>query len=343
MQSKRVLWLIAGSLAAVAVGVGCGGNGTGAGARCTSDSNCAPDEVCHPNAKVCVTKCTTANDCGDEAKRCDLIGSISADGGTQSTTSTQKACHCSTDALCAKANPGDICSTLDRVCTPKCTKDDECGGGGRTCDTATGQCKAGAAGNCAQGTCTGGNVCNFTTGACEAAKTCTSTAQQPDTCSYGQFCASGNKCSEVAKPTCGAFTGSAHATSWGVGKNGPVVFDMVKDSYQAPGNVFCANATHARYKAKISVYDPAGGLPTATCSNSGEAHGSEETALEGMIHLVDADGNEISPNLTVQCVNTSTDKKSATFYVNFCSASTTGYTAAIHFVNGNEQCATVNP
>ena len=99
--------------------------------RCANSKDCLSSEICHPTAKVCVRTCGTSADCPDTAKTC---GAVSAKDSTQ-------VCHCSTGALCNQGRQKDnlVCSNLDRVCSPACALDADCGTG-RMCNTGTGQC-----------------------------------------------------------------------------------------------------------------------------------------------------------------------------------------------------------
>ncbi|WP_395839115.1 hypothetical protein [Archangium violaceum] len=98
---------------------------------CTTSEDCLPSELCHPTAKVCVQTCRASADCPDTAKVCDVV----------SATDSTKVCHCATDTLCnqGRQKADLVCSNLDRVCTPRCVSNADCGTG-RTCDTASGQC-----------------------------------------------------------------------------------------------------------------------------------------------------------------------------------------------------------
>jgi hypothetical protein len=78
-------------------------------ATCTSDTECQSDELCHPNAKVCVRKCSSTTDCPTEAKTCK----------TTTATGAQMICTCATDQLCEQElGTGTVCSDSWEVCTP---------------------------------------------------------------------------------------------------------------------------------------------------------------------------------------------------------------------------------
>jgi hypothetical protein len=309
--------------------VGCGGPGkSDGGVDCTTDAECTDDQICHPTAQTCVTKCTTADDCPDDHKTCATLGSVGT-GGT-----SQAFCQCTTDALCGT---GNVCSTQDKICAESCTTDNDCTAG-RSCSG--GQCVTNSAACSKQGECGTGNVCDFTTGKCEAAKTCNAGEAQPSSCSYGQYCVT-TTCTEVPKATCGSFGGSAHAASWGAGKNGPVIIDVEKYAHTS-NDTFCPVGSRERYKIRVTAYDPAGGFPSGSCTTPGAAAGTAEAAILSELHLVNPSGGEITDG-TVQCVNTTNGGKNTTFYVNYCTNDNDGYTAAVHFVDGNEACLDVTP
>jgi hypothetical protein len=350
------------ALAASAVAItfiACGDGPTG-GITCASDAECTGNELCHPTAGVCVEKCTTAGgatDCPQYARTCAKI----------SDTNSQEICQCSTDQLCAQgpAGAGSVCQQAFKVCAPACASNTDCPTG-FDCDTATGQCNA--AGNTCTPACAANETCDTSgatptckptatscTPACAAhetcdtsgatptckAATCTASDPQPSSCAYGTIC-SGSSCAPVPSPTCGNFVGSSHGTSWSPtqANKGPVIHAITKDSYQAMA-AFCGGTLN-RYKVKVEAYDPAGGFPSgANCTNSGAPAGANETAVANKLHRVDASGNEITMG-GVQCVNTTNGGKNVTFFVNFCAMSSTGYTAALHFENGNEFCTTVS-
>src|SRR5690606_6021060 len=142
MDFKKVSIAFIGALAAGALFTACpGGEGTLYG-ECTTDLSCGTGEICHPDAGVCVTTCTDANDCGDEAKTCAAIGD----------DDDRKVCQCQTDALCAGFAEGLTCDLQSAVCVGDGT------GGGGNADSCEGQ---------GQATCDYGDFCND--GECAAA------------------------------------------------------------------------------------------------------------------------------------------------------------------------------
>src|SRR5690606_27081291 len=144
MDFKKVSIAFIGALAAGALFTACpGGEGTLYG-ECTTDLSCGTGEICHPDAGVCVTTCTDANDCGDEAKTCAAIGD----------DDDRKVCQCQTDALCAGFAEGLTCDLQSAVCVG-----DGTGGGGN--GTLGEACEGDA-----QSTCDYGQFCDTT---CQAA------------------------------------------------------------------------------------------------------------------------------------------------------------------------------
>jgi hypothetical protein len=107
---------------------------------CDADTDCDTAELCHPNVKVCVKKCTGSGDCPDSAKSCGKI----------STSDDRMICQCITDELCNDRKPdGDlVCHKTHKVCVPKSTETDGSPAvtSGGTCDASKPQpdvCKYG--------------------------------------------------------------------------------------------------------------------------------------------------------------------------------------------------------
>lgn len=222
---------------------GCDGD-TATATLCSTDADCTGNEICHPGAKVCVSTCTTSNDCTENAKNCAPLAGTSV-----------SVCQCSSDQLCNqdRDTADQVCSTVDKVCVTACSADTDCPTG-RTCDTATGQCRAGATDAC-NGQCEAGETCDTTgsTPTCRptAGETCSGTAQS--TCAYGDFC-SANKC--VAAPvaettTCANF--SSNRPAWSpTTSSGPVIFEITAIKNIAQGNQTCTssqNELHLSVKA----------------------------------------------------------------------------------------------
>lgn len=148
---------------------------------CRTSTDCTITELCHPAAKACVQTCESNSDCPDSAKTCAAV----------SANDPRKVCQCSTNELCnqGRQNANLVCSLLDKVCAPKCAADGDCGSG-RTCDTATGQCKVKQDRNlsCTDSTdCLASELCH------PRAKVCVQTCAGDTDCSY-----STNTCAAVS-------------------------------------------------------------------------------------------------------------------------------------------------
>jgi hypothetical protein len=217
MQVRKTIWMLTALSAMSLVMTGCPEDGE-TSTTCASATDCLESEICHPTAKVCVATCASSGDCPETAKTCAAV----------STTDQTKVCQCTTDELCNRGRETAdlVCSNLDKVCTPKCTSDAACGAG-RTCDTATGQCKAGS---------TPGTAC-------------TGTSQS--TCTYGQFC-SNNVCTAapVAPMTCQNFANNR--PNWSATtSNGPVIYDLGVIRYETNSS-FCQSGD--AYILRIRAY-----------------------------------------------------------------------------------------
>jgi len=312
MQLRNVVLLSALAAAGLAV-MGCPSSNE-VGTKCSADGDCLESEICHPTAKVCVQTCSSAADCPDTAKTCDVIAGAggSADGGT----SGQKICQCATDALCnkdAKEGTALVCSTLDKVCTLKCIVDSDCGTG-RTCDTGTGQCKGGSSGGA----------------------TCSGTGQM--TCSYGQFCSS-STCTAVPAPTCANF-GTAHPPTWSATtKNGPVIYEVSKVTVEGNSTTpyqYCQASAPIGFVFRLRAYRTDADWPATRSGLSGlfyvKVNGSELNVVDSGLLVPNTGYNRNSSNL-----------KDAEFQIYLCQESTaTAVTAGFYFTNGNEICGTVS-
>jgi len=295
MQLRKMVMMLTALSALSVVMTGCPGDEEG-GLTCTTDGDCTvTGEICHPTSKVCVATCTAAVDCPSSAKTCAAI----------STADTRKVCQCSTDPLCNSEGATDlVCSTLDKVCTPKCTSDSACGTG-RTCDTATGQCKAG--GTNPGTTCTGEGQAN---------------------CSYGQFC-SASKCTAVPAPTCANFNPSQGGKTpvWTTSSTGPIIFDVSQVSFA--NDSFCSGAGDVTAKARVKAYVSTGTFP------------AQKDDLPNLLY-VRVNGTEISGKALIRPseYSVSADGKTATFTMNFCPGATaTTLSIGLYFTGGNEVCA----
>ncbi len=297
MQLRKTMMMLTALSALSVVMTGCPGEEEGS-LKCTMDADCIEGEICHPTAKACVATCTAGADCPASAKTCAAI----------STADNRQICQCSTDQLCATDVEGTVCSTLDKVCTPKCTADADCGAG-RTCDTATGQCKA------------GGNT----------GTACTGTAQS--TCSYGQFC-SNSKCeaAPVAPATCQNF--SASRPNWSAStSNGPVIYQASTLRYETNSSL-CQ--TGDAYILSIRAYRTDADWPATRAGLSGFFYvntGGQQTDVVNQGLLIPNTGYNRNPN----------NLKDAEFQTYLCPGSNvSSIQAAYYFTGGNPICQTFN-
>jgi hypothetical protein len=280
--------------------VACDGEGDGAGATCTTDTDCQTGEICHPEAKVCVKTCTAGTDCPDSAKNCEAI----------SATDSRMICKCLTDQLCAGGSTlgsTAICSDAFEVCMTKCSTNTDCPTGS-TCETSTGECRKGPT-------------------------TCSTTAPQPDVCSYGQYCSAGT-CAAVPAPTCNNFTQGSHGASWNVSSTGPVIYSLTQVGAFAADASQCAGATKLA-RVKVRAYRTSNTFPLA----------STPQAVVDELHYVRTDGTESSskPFVIAGTYSVSNNNLNAEFDLGFCPSNTFNqFTAGLHFVNGNEACIEVN-
>lgn len=319
MQLRKTMMMLTALSALSVVMTGCPSEEEGS-MTCATDGDCLEGEICHPTAKTCVQTCTSASDCPASAKaECTAV----------SATDNRTVCKCATDQLCnSEGATGLVCSTLDKVCTPKCTADADCGAG-RTCDTATGQCKAGGSGTtCTYGTCAAGEVCGATTNKCEAGAACTGEAQS--TCSYGQFCGT-SKCQEVAKPTCGNLADKTAVVNFTPSAGtGPIIYKVEKVTFAPATSSECPNTTNpVKVVPRVSFYVKSGTVPTNQSSFQDFFYvntGKVETAL-GAANLFN--------------YNKAADSKSATVDVFLCAGNNiTSIDLAFYFVGGNGFCTT---
>ncbi len=308
-----------------------GGTGGGGGSSgfCTSTS-CSAGQTCHPSSKTCVKTCSASTECTAEAKTCAAAvgGTAGADGGIVAV------CSCSTNELCSGSSgvTGNICSTVDKVCTSKCTSNTDCPNN-RTCDTATGQCGT-AGGNdagtaCTRGSCSITQVCNFQSGVCEAPKACVAGNVQPDVCGYGQVCGTAS-CGEVVVGTCANFMPGSNPLLWNPKTStGPVIYSISKVSF-GMDMTFCGATAPMRAKIHVKAYANSTVLISETNQPS--------------LNYVRTDGNQIAVGATqIQNYTSSGGGKAAEFDVNFCAASTiTSLTVGLYYTTGNAACFTAN-
>ncbi|MFY1824953.1 hypothetical protein ACN47A_03505 [Myxococcus fulvus] len=306
MQLRKMMLVLTALGAMSGLMAGCGDDDP-SGTTCSGNDDCAENEICHPDASVCVLTCTTGNDCPSSAKNCLALGGSSSQSATL-------ICKCSTDELCNGGSDGTssdlVCSTEDRVCVPACDSDDDCGSG-RVCNTAAGQCVEDDTGP----------------------TTCSGTGQS--TCLYGQFCSSGT-CTEVPAPTCANFTPSQGGKQpvWTISSSGPIIYDIARVSWGQDS--FCP--TGNTVKARVRAYQPA---------NSNATFPSSKDDLPGLFYVrVNGSTLAGESLIRPSEYTTSNGGKTAEFTMNFCpdSSSSTVSTLSIglYFTNGNEICAQLN-
>jgi hypothetical protein len=294
MQLRKTMMMLTALSALSVVMTGCPSDEEGS-LTCATDADCIEGEICHPAAKTCVQTCTTPSDCPSSAR---------ADCTAVSAGSSTKVCNCATDQLCNSEGATDqVCSTLDKVCTPKCTSDAACGAG-RTCDTATGQCKAGGGGT-----------------------TCTGTAQS--TCAYGQFCSSSTcTAAPVAPATCQNL--SSNRPNWSAASsNGPVIYSATTLRYETnSSNCQSGDA----YVLSIRAYRTDANWPDTRAGLSGFFYvntGGVQSDIVNQGLLVPNTGYNRNPN----------NQKDAEFQTYLCT-NVSSVQAAYYFTGGNPICQT---
>jgi hypothetical protein len=317
MQLRKTVMMLTALSALSVVMTGCPGEEEGA-LTCSLDADCIEGEICHPSAKVCVQTCTAGADCPDSAKTCDPI----------STTDSRKVCQCKTDQLCAGEGTDLVCSTLDKVCTSKCTSDSSCGTG-RSCDVATGQCKVSGPKTCTPA-CTGNQVCDTNTGTCvNNGASCSGEGQS--TCIYGtQFCSS-STCQAIPAPTCDNYTAFQGKSS--LGTTGTIIYTATVQS-AAIDTAFCGNTNTKRVKVAISAYSS-----TAFPTNKDDLNGFFYVRVNGTTIDGAPTVSSSSGNYTVSGTNRERAQIVSSLCVDPSSTTTsTGY----YFTNGNFFCFQAN-
>jgi hypothetical protein len=269
MQLRNTVLMLTALSALGLVMTACDTGETGS-TSCTADADCSgTTDVCHPTAKICVQSCTAAADCPDTAKKCDAFPGAS-----------KNICQCSTDQLCnglGSTSTDLVCSNVDKVCETKCTTDTDCGTG-RSCDTATGQCKAGSTGTC-NPACGTGQTCDPQTNTCvSSGAACTGTSQS--TCVYGQFC-SGTTCADapVAPASCSNF--ATNRPNWSASSsNGPVIYSVSKIRYETNSSL-CQ--TGDAYVVSVRAYRTDADWPSTRAGLSGFFYVTTDTTRNDII------------------------------------------------------------
>jgi hypothetical protein len=304
MQLRKMTLMFA-ALSAVSLMMACDGGGRTTLA-CSSTTDCLENEICHPQAGVCVQTCTASTDCPDSAKSCDAL----------STTDATKICKCSTDELCQQKDTRVEGATLTCLSGYKVCSDQS--GTTPTKCTTNAQCSA-------------GQTCNTTTGACETAPAegaaCSGEGQT--TCAYGQYCSS-SKCAAVTAPTCENY--QAFPKKNELGTTGNIIFKASVVS--AATDSFCTGTNNKRVKVKFSAYSSAQFPATKD-----ELNGLFYVQVAGS--TLDGAGliSSSSGNYTV----TGTNRDRADFIMSFCVAPTsTTLSLGVYFTSGNFFCYQAN-
>lgn len=178
---------------------------------------------------------------------------------------------------------------------------------------------------CTFGTCGALGYCDATSDVC-VAKSCSSTAQQPDVCGYGQFCGSYDttayKCFDIG----GACT--SPAVSWNAETStGPVIYyaqPVAKDT------TWCAGSTPAEVSVLLSLY-----------YTSGTFAATGATFPSSTLYFVKSDGTtEDAKGLfrPASGYTVSADRKHLDLKLNFCGVSGASLTAGFYYTGGNEYC-----
>jgi hypothetical protein len=315
MQLRKTLVMLTALSALSLVMTGCPSDETSS-LTCSADTDCIESEICHPTAKVCVKTCTAGADCPSSAKTCAAL----------STTDSRLVCQCATDTLCNSDGATDlVCSNLDKVCAPKCTSDAACGTG-RTCDTATGQCKAGSTGGTCSPACGAGQVCDTSTRTCvNNGAACTGEGQS--TCVYGsQFCSS-SACTALPAPTCQNYTNLSNKSV--LGTTGVITYSA-RVASAATDTAFCGTTDTKRVKIAVSAYSS-----TPFPATKDDLSGFFFVLVDGMPKSGTAAVSSSAGNYTVS----GTNRERAEIVVSFCRPpDSTTLSTGFYFTSGNFLC-----
>ncbi|MCP3143665.1 hypothetical protein [Pyxidicoccus xibeiensis] len=300
MQLRKMMLMLTALGAMSGFVAGCGDDGEGAGTTCSSSTDCAGTEICHPEAGVCIATCESGSDCPDTAKNCEALGGTSADAD-------KKVCKCTTDVLCNGGTDSEstdlVCSTLDEVCVTKCTSDSDCGTD-RVCNTGSGQCELD---DTTGGTCSG---------------------EGRSTCTYGQICTSG-ACAAPPAPTCQNYTNFPNKTTE-LGTTGPIIFKT--EFVSAQTDSFCAASAPKRLRIRVSAYSNTPFPQSSTELSSffyvltaGNAQNATVSSSSGN-YTVTGTNRDRADIIVSLCVAAGTTSNSAGFYFkngNFACSQTT--------------------
>jgi hypothetical protein len=246
--------------------------------------------------------------------------------------------NCTTDNDCQL---GEICHPNAGVCVRTCSSSSDCPTEAKTCKTtpATGSqmiCTCATDELCEQEL-GAGTVCSDRFEVCTETEdvTCSTTAPQPDSCRYGEFCVTGGTCQAVSAPTCQNFTTSVHGLHWSPSSDsGPIIYSISQVGGFAPNAQFCqANQKLARMQ--VRAYRTSNTFPT-----------SNPQDLLNELHYVKVDGTEAAgvekPFVFPSTYTVTNNGRNVDFELGFCPPDTLNqFTAGLHFVSGNEVCIVV--
>lgn len=326
MQLRKMVVMLT-ALGAMSLMTACDGDESGTAGLCVSDLDCLGNEICHPDAQVCVSTCTTNSDCPASASTCAPLAS----------DPSVKVCQCSTTEQCNqdRETADQVCSTLDKVCVTACSSNADCGSG-RTCDVLTGQCVESSGDPC-NGQCQEGETCDTTgsTPTCVPAvgASCEGTAQS--TCGYGQFCSS-NVCTAapVAPTSCQNY--GSNRPEWNPSvNNGPVIYDITTLKFIEAGNQYCDGATQAEVVLSVRAYRVDQNWPAQRGGVSGFFYLNTDRQSFDVVAarlLVPNTGYNVNP----------ADPKDAEFQVYLCPPKgTNSFPVALYFTDGNPTCPVI--
>jgi hypothetical protein len=188
---------------------------------------------------------------------------------------------------------------------------------------------------CTFGTCDTG-VCNLATSKCES-PTCSTAAEEPSSCAYGEYCAGDSLCYEapwaaLTASSCSNFP----TTAWQpTTDTGPVIYFVEKTTADT---TWCAGSTPADVSVLLHAYNSA-----STFAATGA------TFPSNTLFYVRADGtycdvtscNGAAMFRPVSGYTVATDRKDVTFKLNFCGVTGATLNAGFYFTGGNEYCAPI--
>jgi hypothetical protein len=324
---------------------GAAGGLADAGVSCVTDVMCGPSETCHPTLRQCIPACSGTVDCPDSAKSCATFSGAAPGGGARAF------CQCSTDVLCDRGTPGQVCQPATKRCGARCQTALDCPGGA-SCEPTTGRCSGavpdagvpdGGTGPCVPGSCPTG-VCDPTIQRCAAAAVCLAANPQPDTCAYGLVCSTSSVCGEAPRTTATACMNFATVSSplrWDpatVSPRGPVTTAFgPRGSNDLPA---CASANPVAFTFTTDLYAP-GTTPFPAAL---------ELVPSGTLNYVRTDGQIVSLGVgpvrptSGYASGLSNNNRNLRLVWTVCAPTgTASLRAGFYALNGNAVCATAFP